>query len=184
MLKTLPDKEAQNVLRRLRQGNDVATIVDQIKAADFLLQLSVVPETRMRYELPYRTEMPVELLDNNPYLNSLLFEAASLYSKSSSQCLGQQEAASDSEKQSLYIKPFHAAEVLDPLLFDAQPSKWTAISNDDVLMRDLLSVFFWCEYKMTSAFQKNLFLEDMNAGREDFCSELLVDAVLGYACVC
>ena len=51
------------------------------------------------------------------------------------------------------------------------------------LMRDLLRVFLRCEYHFTAAIQKDLFLEDMAAQREDFCSSLLVNMVLAYSCV-
>jgi hypothetical protein len=186
-LKTLPDKEAQQILRRIRHGADFAAIVDQIKAGNILLQLAVVPESRLRYELPYCAKMPVELLVDNPYLESMLYEGASLLPRPpSSLGLGEHAAPRASEandKQNLYVKPFHAAQVQDPLLFDAHPSWWTAACDDDVLMRELLGVFFRCEYHFTTPFQKDYFLQDMATGGRDFCSELLVNAALGYACV-
>jgi hypothetical protein len=81
------------------------------------------------------------------------------------------------------LKPFHAAEVIDHRLFDVKLSLWTTVCNNDILMRDLLSVWLRCEYHFTAAFQKDLFLEDMGAQREDFCSSLLVNVMLGYSCV-
>lgn len=89
----------------------------------------------------------------------------------------------DVEYRSLYVKPFHAAKVIDPLLTDAKPSHWTTVSDNDVLMRQILEDFFRCEYQFTAAFQKDLFLEDMASGRKDFCSSLLVNVTLAYACV-
>jgi hypothetical protein len=50
-------------------------------------------------------------------------------------------------------------------------------------MRDLLNVFFRCEYLFASVFQKDYFLEDMAAQRQDFCSSLLVNITLAYSCV-
>ena len=87
------------------------------------------------------------------------------------------------EYQSLYLRPFHAAQVVDPLLSNVKISSWTNACNDDVLMRNLLGGFLLCEYHFTAAFQKDLFLEDMAALREDFCSSLLVNVILGYSCV-
>jgi hypothetical protein len=148
--------------------------------------MAVAPETRLRYEFPYRAEMPRGYNINNPYLNSLVYEAASLYSNDRS---GERSASGhlgslDSEEQkSLYLKPFHAAQVIEPLLSDAKPSLWTSVCNDDELMRDLLSVLFRCEYQFTAAFHKDLLLEDMADRRTDFCSSLLVNALLAYACV-
>ena len=189
LLKTLPDQQAQNVLQMIRSGVDASTIVNQVKAADLLLQLAVEPETRFRYEFPYRSEMPRNYISNNPYLNSLLYEAASLYPPAQYPELPKNTASihstilNSTEYRSIYLKPFHAAQVVEPLLSDVRPSFWTAVYDDDVLMRDLLGVFFRCEYQFTMAFQKDYFLEDMAAKRHDFCSSLLVNIMLAYSCV-
>lgn len=73
--------------------------------------------------------------------------------------------------------------MIEPLLSDAKPSLWTSVCNDDELMRDLLIVLFRCEYQLTAAFHKDLLLEDMTARHTDFCSLLLVNVLLAYACV-
>ncbi|KAJ0108572.1 hypothetical protein J7T55_015006 [Diaporthe amygdali] len=181
LLKNLPDQEAQFVLQKLRSGSSISAILNQVKAGDLLLQLSVSPETRFRYEFPYQLEMPGDIVIDNPYLDSLIYEAASLYS--SSQCpkpsghtkTGGITNLKSPEYRSLYLKPFHAAQVIEPRLSDARPSLWTTICDDDMLMRDLLGVFFRCEFHHAAVFQKDYFLEDMAARREDFCSSLLVN---------
>lgn len=192
LLRTLPEKEAQDVLRRLRSGADVTSVLNHVQAGDVLLQMAVLPETRYRYEFPYRREMPQEYIKDNPYLDSLIYEAASLFSRSSSpessgHGMGSPGAIlaslGSAEHQNLYLKPFHAAQVVDPLLTDATPSRWTSVCKDDVLMREMLGAFFCCEYSFTSAFHKDYFLEDMAAGRTEFCSSLLVNIVLAYSCV-
>lgn len=149
-----------------------------------MLQMAVSPETRLRYVFPYRSEMPEDIFINNPYMESKIYEAASLYSNASGHTASNfDDSMGSDEYQNLYIKPFHSAEVIDPLLTNAKPSSWTAVSNDDVLMRDLLSMFFRCEHHFTSIFQKDYFLEDMTTKRKDFCSSLLVNIVLAYSCV-
>lgn len=189
LLRNLPDQEAQYVLQRLRSGSGVQAIINQVKAGDLLLQLSVSPETRFRYEFPYRSEMPREFVIDNPYLDSLIYEAASLYAPSQQPRPSASTTTSgipglrSAEYRSLYLKPFHAAEVIESRLSNARPSLWTTICDDDVLMRDLLGSFFRCEYHFTAAFQKDYFLEDMAAQRQDFCSSLLVNVTLAYSCV-
>ncbi|KAH6884387.1 hypothetical protein B0T10DRAFT_493135 [Thelonectria olida] len=190
LLKTLPDQDAQGVLQRIRSGIDIATVLKQVKAGDVLVQMAVVPETRLRYEFPYRSEMPADYARNNPYLDSLMYEATSLYSANRYSTSSEQTASLftanfiSEDHQSLYLKPFHAADVVEPRLSDVKISTWTTVCSDDVLMRDLLRVLFRCEYQFTAAFQKDLFLEDMAAQRMDFCSSLLVNTVLAYSCVC
>ncbi|KAK2604444.1 hypothetical protein N8I77_007374 [Diaporthe amygdali] len=190
LLKTLPDQEAQFVLQKLRSGSGISAILNQVKAGDLLLQLAVSPETRFRYEFPYQSEMPRDIVIDNPYLDSLIYEAASLYSPSQRPKpsghteTGEITNLKSAECKSLYLKPFHAAQVIEPRLSDARPSLWTTICDDDVLMRDLLGVFLRCEFHFTAAFQKDYFLEDMAAQREDFCSSLLVNVTLAYSCCC
>ncbi|KAI9705941.1 MAG: hypothetical protein M1836_005347 [Candelina mexicana] len=190
LLKNLADREAQNILQRIRSGTDITTILNHVKAGNILLQMNVLPETRFRYEFPYRSEMPEYYVRDNQYLNSLIYEATSLYSKDRYSKSTRHNTPSlvadlDShEYQSLYLKPFHAAQVVDPRLSDVKISLWTTVCKDDVLMRDLLGVFLRCEYHFTAAIQKDYFLEDMAAQREDFCSSLLVNMVLAYSCVC
>ncbi|KAM5350843.1 hypothetical protein ACJ41O_007348 [Fusarium nematophilum] len=134
--------------------------------------------------------MPETYAHNNPYLDSLVYEAASIYSADQSSSFSEHNPSrviahmGSEDHQSLYLKPFHAAQVIEPRLSDAKPSLWTTVCGDDVLMRDLLEVLFRCEYQFTAAVQKDLFLEDMAARQQDFCSSLLVNVVLAYACVC
>ncbi len=80
-LKNLPYQEAQEVpiTRRIRSRADMETIAKQVETGDLLLQLSVLPESRFRYEFPYRSQMPQDFVPNNPYLKSVIYEAASLY---------------------------------------------------------------------------------------------------------
>ncbi|TFB01937.1 Nitrogen assimilation transcription factor nirA [Trichoderma ghanense] len=191
LLRNLSDREAEHVFKRIRDGADVNTILNLVRAGNLLLQMAVAPETRFRYEFPYRSEMPDYCIENNPYLDSIIWGAASLYGQ------GRQPAALAAASaagpagdfgtqgyESIYLKPFHAAEVVDPRLTDAKISSWTSVSSDDGLMRELLRVFLRCEYMFTSAFQKDYFLDDLVAGRDEFCSSLLVNVVLAYACVC
>ena len=185
LLATLSDEEAQDVLRRIRSGADVDTILNQIRAGDLLLQMALIPETRYRYEFPYISDMPKSLLLNNPYLDSLVYEAASLYSGPVNQNnFTDHRNVSLSRHQSPYLKPLHSAEVIDPLLSAVKPSTWTAVCANDALMRELLNVYLRCEYFPHAVFHKDYFLEDMASGRDAFCSSLLVNSLLAYSCVC
>ncbi|EFY90076.1 C6 transcription factor, putative [Metarhizium acridum CQMa 102] len=190
LLKALPSQEAHDILNRIRDGTDVVTILNHVRAGDVLVQMAVEPETRFRYEFPYKSEMPQDYVQNNPYLDSIIFEATSLYAAgqsstpSASSTTNSAPNSTSGAYESLYLKPFHASGVIEPQLSNAKISWWTTVCQDDVLMRDLLGVFFRCEYHFTAAFQKDLFLEDLVARRRDFCSALLVNIMLAYSCVC
>ena len=169
LLINLPEKDAQSVLQRIRAGINTVDIVNHDKTGDILLQMAVLPETRFRYEFPYRSEMPEEYISNNPYLDSLIYEASLLYADGGSPRQPRYPTTSyianvsPEEYQSLYLKPFHVAEVIDPWLSEVNISSWTLVCDNNVLMRDLLSVWLRCEYHFTAAFQKDLFFEDMAA---------------------
>ncbi|KAH7174944.1 uncharacterized protein B0J16DRAFT_364916 [Fusarium flagelliforme] len=191
LLTTLPEAEAQQVLSRLRSGTPAETILNLVMAGDALVQLAIAPECQFRYKLLYKTQMPHELLHDNPYLDTLMYQGALLYSQddipvpvTSPRVHNANISVHSNSHNAPYLMPFHAAHVVDPLLSDCKPSLWTSVCKDDVLMRDLLGVWFLCEYSFTSAFQKDYFLEDMIAPRRDFCSELLVNVVLAYCCTC
>ena len=176
----------------------MGAIVNHVKDGDLLLQLQLVPETRLRYELPYSRDMPSLLLTSgSPYLESLIYEAAS---QRALQSQVHKTIATEPEQrvfpedytspmyQDPYVKPYHAAVFVEPRLENARPSEWTTVSKDDALMRDLLAAYFTHEYHLWPVFQKDYFLEDMadvktERRRTPCCSALLVNAILAYACV-
>lgn len=97
------------------------------------MQLAVTPESRICYEFPYRSEMPNDYVLHNPYLESLVYEAASLYSlERNPETLIQNPKSATF--QSLYLKPFHAAQTIDKRLADASalykyPLEQTPVSS-------------------------------------------------------
>jgi hypothetical protein len=185
LLATLPDSDAQQILRMIRSGTSIESIYNQVMAGDALMQLAVAPETHLRYKLPYKAEIPADYVRDNPYLDTLIHEGATLYATESrsSNFSPTSRDPSNGKRNSIYLIPFHGATVIDPLLSDVKPSEWTDVCKDDKLMRDMLGVWLQCEYSFTSIIQKDYFLEDMASRNEDFCSSLLVNAVLAYCCV-
>lgn len=158
-----------NLLRRIRAGADPEAVVRQVREGNLLMQLSLKPESWRRYDLPYITEIPAFLLTpDNPYPAPSNFRARS--------------DLQDCEISSCYTKPFHAAVVSDALIDKATVSGWTTIISSNELLRQLLRSFFQYAYTEWFPFHKDLFLSDMVANRSDFCSPLLVNAVLANAC--
>lgn len=193
-MQSVPERDATAILAKLRSGADVETLVSHIVNGDLLLQLSVAPEARSRYDFPYDKRMPANLvIEENTYLLAPIFEQSFTYAPSAQANLPRaaestwpSHSSAPSQvatKETIYLRPFHAAEVIDPRISDLNIASWTTVCDDNVLMRDLLCRWLRCEYHFTAAVQLDLFLEDMAAMRESFCSSLLVNAVLAYACV-
>lgn len=183
LLVKLPEAEAYNLLGRLRQGDGAESLLRLFRDGDLLLQLKLTPETRSRYEFPYQKKMPFTVMEfDNPYLDSLVYEC-SLRNSTTHEPLGIIDVAFEAYRD-LYLKPFHAAIIVDDLLEAAEPSKWTSVCQDDMMMRRMLAAYFSNEYQSLTVFHKDYFLRDMADGRHRFCSRLLVNAVLAMGCVC
>lgn len=185
-LQVKEDAEAIEILRQLRQGTGVETIVNHLRAGDLLVHIHTTPESRVSYEFPYRAQMPrVLLTPSNPYVTSLMY--TTIYSGSSTTTSDSPSESQDdmdyNMKESPYLKPYALAELVDSRLDNVSPSKWTAVISDDAFLRMLLKLYFQFEHHFYSCFHKDLFLDDMMAGETNFCSELLVNAVLALACV-
>jgi hypothetical protein len=123
--------------------------------------------------------MPLFDGTDNPYLSSRLYHALS------------QEAPHhgiDIKEQTynaIYHVPYPGARMYDPRMspHTLRPSRWTSISDDDVFLVRLLEGYFLYEFPLWPCFHKDHFLDDMTAARTDYCSPLLVNAVLTAACV-
>ncbi|KAK0726762.1 hypothetical protein B0T26DRAFT_737695 [Lasiosphaeria miniovina] len=189
ILATRPESEVAAILRRIRAGEQPEAILRHVRHGDLLLQLSVVPEFRYPYEFPFMVKFPARLqTPRNVHPSSLVYEWDGQQSVEQTQGQRQQQAMAVAEPafsmqpHGPYSMPFHAAEVVDPLVDEAEPSKWTSVSPDNSLMRSLLRAYFLHEYNWYTCFQKDCFLEDINTGRRRFCSSLLVNALLAMAC--
>jgi hypothetical protein len=183
-LRSRPESEANAIFRRIRAGADASSILRHVSTGDLLLQLQVTPETRFRFELPYRREMPSSLqTPANPYLRSLVYEVT-LSGENALEPKGASPGPLLENRYSpQYLKPYVVATLVEPKLDAVQPSNWTEVSKDDELMRALLSAYFLSEYQWLPCFHKDDFLDDMKSGSTQHCSSLLANTVLAFACV-
>lgn len=175
LFRSMKGEEVRKILPRLQAGEDVETLLSFLKVGDLLLQLRTVPESRLRYDLPYGRNMPAVLLSSSsPYFGSLIYQATWSHSE---------DHSATAKYQSNYLKPYHVATFFEPLLDNTKPSMWTNVSKDDDLMRGLLSAYFSREYHLFPVFHKDYFLQDMASGWTDCCSSLLVNTILAYSFV-
>ncbi len=168
-LRKRPAPEACEIIKRIQDGTEPESILSFIRDGDLLLQLALAPESRYRFVFPIVQEMPAYLLrSDNPYLNSGLDDWME-NSSSGTQGLVLANHPCRAESRSTYDKPYHAAELVDPLLNTVKPSEWTTVSSDNVLMRKMLANYILNEYHAIPPFQKDYFLQDMAAGRNGCC---------------
>ncbi|KAG7425123.1 Nitrogen assimilation transcription factor nirA [Fusarium oxysporum f. sp. raphani] len=180
-IQTRPEAEAHEIVRRIRAGTDAETMAHQLSTADLLLQVQLEPETRYRYQFLYSALMPSYLqTPTNPFLHSLIYE----WNEKDEAGKASVPPLSESERKNKaqYLRPIHAASIVDPRMDEIVPSKWTSVNADDDLMRTLIRAYFIYEYDWFTFFHKDYFLDDMLAGSSTFCSPLLVNAILAVGC--
>lgn len=70
-----------------------------------------------------------------------------------------------------------------PILVPAKP--WTSVTDDDLLVSHLVSLWFTWVHQYHLFIDRDLFLRDMRAGKvgASFCSPFLVNVILSQACV-
>lgn len=177
LIKTMSEADSIDVLHRIRAGGNVQDILNQVKDGNLLMQLSLVPETRRRYDLPHRMDMPAFILvETNPYLKSVVYEKTLSASEPSPPTDGQESALN------LYMMPYSSAVMADPLLSRVTTIHWTTVITDNNLLRQLLSAYFVHQHSSYVYLHKDQFLQDMADGRSQFCSSLLVNAILAAGC--
>ncbi|KAI1758691.1 hypothetical protein GGR53DRAFT_215836 [Hypoxylon sp. FL1150] len=180
LLKSKSETESLEILRRVRSGAEVGSILRHARDGDLLIQLSLAPETRRRYEFPYLSDMPASILvPDNLYLRSFVYETTFRAPPSHGFDHDSQREGYGDDR---YLKPYHAAQVVEPNFSNVTVSKWTSVTSDDQLLRRLLNAYLYYQHPWTAAFQMDYFLKDMGSGRSRFCSSLLVNAVLAAAC--
>lgn len=61
---------------------------------------------------------------------------------------------------------------------------WTTVTSDSTLLASLIVSWTTCEYNYYHYIDRDAFLDDVAGGGTEFCSPLLVNALLASACVC
>jgi hypothetical protein len=183
LLISRPQNDAQGIFDQIRSGVEPETLLRRIKESDLLIQLAVAPSTEFRYEFPFIPGMPSFLeVKTNPYLSSKLYEHATLDLARRSD-RARRPSQQYAKWEHIYRIPFHASRLAEPLIDRVKPSRWTSVSSDDYMMRQILETYFRLEFPFLAFFHKDMFLRDMSAGKTACCSSLLVNAILAAACV-
>ncbi|KAJ4263093.1 hypothetical protein NW762_006711 [Fusarium torreyae] len=181
LLRSREHGEANLILDLLRQDTSVHEVLRQVEHGDMLCELSLVPETRYRYVFPYCQTLPSFLKSrDNPYLHSPIYEWA-MNQENHEPSSGTEGPA---QPAAIFVKPYHAAEIIVRLIDSVEPSKWTFVCSDNVLMRKILHAYFLHDYEWFTFMHKDYFFQDMEASKQRFCSSLLVNSVFALACYC
>jgi hypothetical protein len=74
--------------------------------------------------------------------------------------------------------PFMAREPMERYMHGT----WTNVTNDLAFVQRLLELYFRWSHPFYTIFPRQTFERDFQTGRQKYCSSLLVNAILAYAC--
>lgn len=172
-LSSVSETEAGSILRVIRRSGDATTIVLQAEGSN-LLQLGLARGARRRYEFLYRPAMlEHHLLPINSYAYSEIYEAMSINQPMASAPAGEY---SKSPHRSVYLTPYHAALLDEPLVADAKVPGWTMITSDDEYLRSILRGHLLHYHPTYPSFHEDIVFRTLPDGDERFCSPLLANA--------
>jgi hypothetical protein len=181
LLRTRKSPDVQEIIRGIRAGDDVETVVRHVQHGDLLLQMHVSPEHKLFYDFPDIMHLPSLFLDHdNPYMKSPTFQSSG-ESPQNNEVL---HKSSSPPYSHTYEIPYHAAHIVDPRLEKVNASFWTNVTSDNSVVAKLISLYFLTEYPCYASFHKDLFLDDLVACRKTFCSSLLVNTICAAGMVC
>jgi len=75
------------------------------------------------------------------------------------------------------------SSLCDPSLRHLQMRKWTKVPITDELAANVISSYLQIDHPVLGLFDADLFVKDLVSGQQYFCSSLLVNALLSWACV-
>lgn len=74
-------------------------------------------------------------------------------------------------------------ELCDPRLRDLDIEQWTNVELDNDSAAGCISLYLETDHPLLGPFDPDLFVSDLVSGRSEYCSSLLVNSLLYWACV-
>ena len=201
-LRSRPETEAVEILRRLRSSSDVSSVLRFINDGDLIIQnFSRSHDVHDVNMASSRSTLQVELAMRYPnvYLLNLLEwwnkgkeKVPAVWSpdqvarqRSSNLSSTKEPMPSDAKDIPSYDRTLakDLARFPDGRLLKAKCNHWTSVINDDNLFRTLISVYLTWAHPSYTIFDKDCFLDDLVSRKTRFCSPMLVNAILSYSFV-
>ena len=195
-LRSRPEQEAQEIFRRVRTSQDVSDVVRYVRDGDLLIQefqraSNVYDINARRGSSPFQVELA------NLYPNVFMMElpSAAVFAWPPDRWPVQQSlvgtsgsaqsalTASNHQPRSDQPVTIDFSTSLDPRIQQSTCLPWTSIIEDDELFHKLLKIYFAWIHPTFSFFEQDAFLDDLVHEGEEYCTPLLVNAILCMAFV-
>ena len=157
-LRTLPDADVQELIQHIRRDarTDTATLAESWRKASATASLE-----------PQLVDRDLSMLLGKPALtpagDSCYFDPAT-----------NRSLLPDEDH---YAGAHMAANQDTP-----KPDTWTTVTQDVGFVQRLLDLYFRWSHTFYVIFSRECFYKDFRSGRDKYCSPLLVNAILAYAC--
>lgn len=80
-------------------------------------------------------------------------------------------------------EPKVSPRLCDPRLQELNINRWTNVNIDNYMAAKCISLYLETDHPLLGHFDPELFVSHLTAGQGEFCSSLLVNALLYWACV-
>jgi len=165
LLRTEPQHVAQDILRNIRNGLDVRTVLDQVNSAD-------------------DTEGMVEILDlADPTITAFKVPIKRRDQQSAT------TTESGSQLPDGYVDMLMPPGLVSQVMNDNDEvwpgvaQRWTRLTSNDALVSHLIHMYYEHQQWVCDFNDRALFIEDFVNGGTYLCSEILVNAILANGCV-
>ncbi|KAL6805193.1 N-terminal fungal transcription regulatory domain-containing protein [Trichoderma sp. SZMC 28012] len=186
ILNTLPDREALSILHSLRSETDAAVILSTLR--DGVPAIRRPSELRNAVAIMDNSLQTVELESQNPiaypFLPPIIPQALSGDAYHQLTTPGRPSAASASP-QPLFRETDPTASptsLCDSRLFQLNISHWTNVPISNEVAARAISLYLETDHPLLGFFDPNLFVSDLVNLKHDYCSPMLVNALLYWAC--
>ncbi|KAK0254365.1 hypothetical protein LTS16_014100 [Friedmanniomyces endolithicus] len=211
LLRDRPEREATNILRRIRSGESVDHLLTSYKNGDRPRSL-ISPESRgaiktlltnllrsgasleqiasaVVYEVVTLKAQPSDNDGRRPKIPHSVFDGSGLVGGRQSPSIPLQIGSNAARKRAATVQLSNQAPYGDdkldvpPFILPAKP--WTDITDNSIFVSCLVRDFLNYHNPYWRFLEADLFLQGMRTGKvgSDFCSPLLVNAVCALACL-
>lgn len=191
MLKTLTEAESRELLHKLRETSEGYTLLPTPAESTRLYSHASTPE---HSSLPYfdstlvtkAAGIELELMVRYPIAYPCLCALdldTSLYDASVRLSAGPPQIGQDGPSVTDASHDGTSPAYCDVRLSQVDFRIWTDVHIDDGLAAGALSYYLETDHPIHGLFDADLFLGDLSSGELNFCSPMLVNAILAWCCV-
>ncbi|KJZ68893.1 hypothetical protein HIM_11715 [Hirsutella minnesotensis 3608] len=180
----LPVSDAIQMLDKVRHETDALRIMSTLRE-----QTALLSKERSSRAQELQSQNPTAYPWNFP-LGTLTVSRGSRSKKSTPDSQNAPESTKDSASKHIESldqgkahEKWHEPDLCDPRLRSVHIARWSNVGIDNLLAVRCISLYLVTDHPLLGHFDPELFISDLVSGRREFCSSLLVNALLYWACV-